>query len=172
MSAIPRPLRAAVPGEIVNFFEDGDPSGAPIPAMVVSTYGGNTAITYHKPGDVVSKSRIVKHVHDAYWDTTTLQNKQASGAYDFHPVYGGLFDKWLALAEQRETKRKQLESEKNEMSADDFNACSALERHGDNMSAIATDTGLTIAALNKLPKFKAELARVKQENFEAKNAAK
>lgn len=169
MSAIPRPHRAAYPGEIVNFFEDGDPSSAPIPALVNSEYGGNATLTYHKPGDMTPKTKTVKHIHDPYWDAVSLANRQSCGAYDFHPVYKGVFDKWLTMADAREAQRLKRESERNELSVDEYNAITALERHGDNMTAIVEETGMTPIALKKLKRFNEELNKVKEANFAAKN---
>lgn len=175
MSAIPRPKRTAIQGELVNFFEAGDPTEVPILATVHTEFGGNITITYQRPGapTVITKHGI-KHIHDTYWDNVPLLAKQQSGAFDFHPVYGVQFDKWLSAAHMREEARKQREAERatNEMSDDEFNAINALERHGDNISAIKTDTGLTDAALKKLPKFMAELNKIREEAFQLKQEAK
>lgn len=175
MSAIPRPKRAAVPGELVNFFESGDPSEQPILATINHEFGGNHTITYQKPGQVTVVTKYgVKHVHDTYWDNVPISAKQQQGAFDFHPVYGVQFEKWLLAAHAREEARKQREAEHaaNNLTDDEFNAINALERHGDNMSAIKTDTGLTDAQLRKMPKFMEAWNALKAEKFEQKQANK
>lgn len=175
MSAIPRPKRAALPGEIVNYFEAGDPTEVPIPATVHQQYGGNCTITYQKPGQPTVLTKYgVKHIHDPYWDNVSLQNKQACGAFDFHPVFGVQFEKWQAAEHMRVEARKQREAERaaNTLSDDEFNAINALERHGDNLSAIRTDTGLTESQLKKLPKFMEAWNAIKEENFRLKQDAK
>lgn len=173
MSAIPRPHRDAMQGEIVLFYETGDPSANPYPLMVADTGKGWATLVGIKPGSITAVTRkYVKHIHDVFWDTATVQQKQSNGAYDFHPVYRGMFDKWLDMAKAREVARQNREAAKADMSDDDFNALAALERHGDNIGKIVEETGLTREKLKKLPKFSEALQAIKQQNWDEKNAAK
>lgn len=171
MSAIPRPKRNAEPGEIVNYFEGGDPTAVPVSATVhVVHSGGSVTLMFMRPGTptVITKTGV-QHMYSPYWDAVPLSAKQANGAFDFHPVYGPLFDKHLQLAVARKARQEQLESEKNELSTDEFSALTALERHGDNMSKIIEETGFTPAKLKKMEKFTEALNAVKDANFAAKN---
>lgn len=175
MSAIPRPHRDAQLGEIVLFYETGDPSSTPLPMIVAESGKGWATLTGLKAGEMTPVRRhYVKHIHDVFWDTATVSQKQKNGAYDFHPVYRSMFDKWLAAEHARQEARKQREAEQTagELSTDEFNAINALERHGDNMSAIKTDTGLTDSQLKKLTKFMEALNKVREEAFHLKQEAK
>jgi hypothetical protein len=171
MSAVPRPHRDAMQGEIVLLFENGDPSGPSMPAMVSEAGKGWATLVYSKPGSITSLCRkYVKHIHDVFWDNATVQQKQSNGAYEFHPVYKCLFDKWISAADAREVARQNREAAKADMSADDFNALNALDKYGDNMLKICDETGLTLAKLRKLPQFSEALKALKQQNWEEKNA--
>lgn len=171
MSAIPRPARDAVPGELVNYYESGDPSEKPVVLTVESVYGGQITGTYQKVGHpTVVTVYSVKHIHSPYWDNLPINAKQAAGAFDFHPVYKGLFDKWLSMEHARKARMEKLEQDKADMTDDEFNAISALERHGDNIGKISDETGVSRERLKKLPRFMEELKAVKQRNWEEKNA--
>lgn len=172
MSAVPRPHRDAMQGEIVLFYETGDPSGNPYPMMVSQTGKGWATLTGVKPGSITAVTRTYcKHIHDVFWDNATVQQKQSNGAYDFHPVYRGLFDKWIQMAEAREVARQNRESAKADMSDDEFNALNALDKYGDDMPKIVAETGLTREKLKKLPRFMESLNAIKQRNWEEKQAA-
>lgn len=172
MSAIPRPHRDAMQGEVVLFYETGDPSSNPYPLIVSETGKGWATLTGVKPGSITAMTRkYVKHIHDVFWDTATVQQKQSNGAYDFHPVYRVQFDKWINAMAAAEVARRNREAAKADMSDDDFNALNALDKYGDNMSRIVEETGLTRDKLKRLPRFMEALNAVKQKNFEEKNAA-
>lgn len=170
MSAIPRPSRPAVPGELVNFFESGDPTEAPLLATVHVEYGGSVTVTYQRPGHpTVLTAHSVKHIHSEYWDNLPLAAKRANGAFDFHPVWKNVFDKYLSARNASLARMAKLEQDKADMSDDEFNAISALERHGDNIGKISDETGISRERLRKLPRFADELKAVKQRNWEEKN---
>lgn len=171
MSAIPRPSRNAVPGEIVNFLEGGDPTSLPFPALVHQVHpGGACTLMLLRPGypGAVTKHGV-KHIHDQYWDSMPITAKQNNGCFDFHPVYKGLFDRHLAAVAGNKAKAEQLEREKTDMSEEDFNACLALERHGDNIKKISEETGISRTRLMKLPKFMEELRALKGQKWMEKN---
>jgi hypothetical protein len=172
MSAIPRPHRQAQPGEIVNFYAGGDPTELPVPALVQQVHpGGSCMVTYAKAGHPGTQTAYgVKHIHDAYWDSVPVTTKQATGCFDFHPVYKGMFDRYLNAIAGNEARRKQLEEDRAAgMNDDEYNALTALERHGDNIAAISEETGITRERLKKLAKFNEALKAVKQQKWEEKN---
>lgn len=171
MSAIPRPHRQAMPGEIVNFYGSGDPTQIPVPMMVNTVHpGGSCTGTLMVPGyPGVQTKHGVKHIHAEYWDSMPLEAKQANGCFDFHPVYKGLFDRYLNAVAGNKAKAEQLERDKADMSEEDFNACLSLERHGDNLHKISQETGITRQRLKTLPKFMEALKAIKDEAWKAKN---
>lgn len=173
MSAIPRPHRDAQPGEIVLFYEGGDPTEYPVIATVHMVHsGGAVTLTFMRPGYPAALSKQgVHHMHATYWDNVPHTAKQATGAFLFHPVYGALFDKHLQMAAMREAAKAAREEAKKDLSDDEFNAITALEKWGDNISKITEETGISRARLMKLPKFMEELNALKQRKWEEKNEA-
>lgn len=97
------PKRNALVGERILFYPTG--SDAEPPQLALVTDANDTGLVRMSiVGAGRLKFQVVdwrRHIDDPYWDKVPSRAKHTSGAWDFHPVEGPLFDKHVTMAKVR-----------------------------------------------------------------------
>lgn len=162
--------RNACVGEWVLFYPAGKKSERPVIAVV--TEANDQCVQLNALGPRNSRYRIPKgwsrHIDDPWWDSRE-HLRAPNGAWDFHPVYGPVFTKQLAVIKAQEEQARLREARKDDMDPDDFKALEALEIIGKaEITNVAKATDLTVNRLKQLPHFMARYRELVHEEWEAK----
>jgi hypothetical protein len=104
------PKRNAMIGERVLFYPTGSDSEPPLLAIV--TDANKQLVRLSVVGVGRLKFQIVdwrRHMDDPYWDSVPSRAKHNNGAWDFHPVEGPYFDKYVNMAKARAHRGSETE---------------------------------------------------------------
>lgn len=96
------PKRNAMIGERILFYPTG--SDAEEPQLAIVTDANDQLVRCSIIGAGRLKFTVQdwrRHMDDPYWDRVPSRAKHTSGAWDFHPVEGSLFDKHVSMAKAR-----------------------------------------------------------------------
>lgn len=161
--------RNALPGEDVYYFTNGRRDITPIVARCTASGGVVAELSLQRPGHSRTQClNNVRHINDPHFRKYPEQ-LISDGAWDFHPVVGEL---WQAQLLKNDAERKRLEKmpAADEMSADEVEALSALERLGPYISKISKDTGVSPEKLKAMETFWPEFTARKQELSQQKKS--
>jgi hypothetical protein len=161
--------RNAIPGERVLFYPGGRRNATPVVADVTDVGGVCVELSLLK----VRSSRMeclsgVRHINDPHWKDYP-DRLQTNGAWDFHPVFGGITNAQIDRVNGANKRAEQMKQEHAQMTADEYEALRALEMHGPVMSRISETTGLSVSRLNGLQKFNDAFKAAKLTRWEEKN---
>src|SRR5690606_25800515 len=170
--------RNAVFGERVLFYETGSRDTPPMMGWVARS--DEYTVLIKALGENSSRFqtfRAVRHIDDPHFDLHP-HTRAKIGGWDFDPIFCHEVNRQLNLQNARQARAEQLESEKHEMSPEEFDdkvsleaALKALDEHGANMSAISRDTKLSPNKLNSFPEFKDAYQKAKVAEWEEKQSA-
>lgn len=164
--------RNAIPGETVHFYPGGRKDETPFVATVTAAHGQVLELSVLRPGH----SRLqcinsVRHMNDPHWKKYPGQ-KVKDGAWDFHPVFGGITNAQIIRVDAAAKRAQQVADEKDRMTAEEFEAIEALGRLGPYITKIAEDVEIHHEQLKKMPKFMEEFTRQKDELRKQKSSKK
>lgn len=109
--------RHAQVGERIYFYEHGDRRDPPQLALVTEVNDAGLLRC-----SVVGVGRLklnpqnwMRHIDDEYWDSRRSEIKHRAGAWDFHPVEGPQWDKYIQMQKVRAAKKKGNDEEEEDV---------------------------------------------------------